>query len=134
MIQCMDPESKSWVLTAGKILTGVVYAVILSFVVILATAFVLQLFGANPTAGFANWVYQASERIMDPFRGIFPTRQITDRAVFNGSLLFAVIVYSAFALALHALIAWFAGRLAALQQQEDRERYGAPSNPPQTAV
>jgi hypothetical protein len=40
-------------------------------------------------------------------------------------------VYSAFALALHALIAWFAGRLAALQPQQDRERYGASSSPSQ---
>jgi uncharacterized protein YggT (Ycf19 family) len=134
MIQSMDPESKSWVLTAGKILTGVVYAVILSFVVILTTAFVLQLFGANPTADFANWVYQAADRIMDPFRGIFPTRQISDRAVFNGSLLFAVIVYSALALALHALIAWFAGQLAEPRREQDRERYGDPSSPSQSAV
>jgi uncharacterized protein YggT (Ycf19 family) len=130
----MDHESKSSVLTAGKILTGVVYAVILSFVIILTTAFVLQLFGANPIADFANWVYQASERIMEPFRGLFPTTQVTDRAVFNASLLFAIIVYSAFALALHALIAWFTARLAALQRQQDREGYGTSSYPSQPRV
>ena len=42
-------------------------------------------------------MYQAADRIMEPFRGLFPTTQITDRAVFNASLLFAIIVYSAFA-------------------------------------
>ena len=134
MITSMDRESKSSVMTAGKILTGVVYAVILSFVIILATAFFLQLFGANPVADFANWVYQAADRIMEPFRGLFPTTQITDRAVFNASLLFAIIVYSAFALALHALIAWFTTRLAALRQQQDREGYGTSPNPSQRTV
>jgi hypothetical protein len=43
-------------------------------------------------------------------------------------------VYSAFALALHALIAWFTARLAALQQQQDREGYGTSPNPSQRTV
>jgi uncharacterized protein YggT (Ycf19 family) len=134
IIQHMDRDSKRWVLSAGKILTVVVYAVILSYVIILGTAFFLQLFGANPTADFADWVYRAADRIMEPFRGIFPTTQITDRAVFNGSLLFAIIVYSAFGLALHALIDWFTRRLATLQQPRLQEQYvnlaeGAPPAP-----
>ena len=40
----------------------------------------------------------------------FPTVQITDRAVFDPSLLFAKIMYSIFALAVHALINWLASR------------------------
>ena len=92
-------------------------------------AFFLRLFGANPSADFAEWVYTAAARIMEPFRGIFPTTQITERVVFDPSLLFAIIVYSILALALHSLIAWFTRRLSALEYQADRDRNLAQAGP-----
>ena len=59
-----------------KIARGVVWviwAIVVIEAVILTLAFLLRLFGANPDAGFAEWVYRSSERAMEPFRGIFPT-------------------------------------------------------------
>jgi uncharacterized protein YggT (Ycf19 family) len=119
----MDQESKSWVLTIGKVITGIVYAITVVYLVILTLAFFLRLFGANPAANFANWVYTAAARIMEPFRGIFPDTPIGDRAVFDASLLFAIIVYSILALALHALIGWFTSRLSALRHRAELDRY-----------
>jgi uncharacterized protein YggT (Ycf19 family) len=135
----MERESKSSVLTIGKVITGIVYAIILVYLVILTLAFFLRLFGANPAADFAEWVYNAAARIMEPFRGIFPTTQIGDTAVFDASLLFAIIVYSIVALALHSLIAWLSGRLTSLKYQADRDRYlaqaaAAQGVPPGTAA
>jgi len=121
----MDRDSKSSVLKVGKILTGIVYAIFVVYIVILTLAFFLRLFGANPAADFAEWVYNAAARIMEPFRGIFPTTQIGDTAVFDASLLFAIIVYAILALALQSLIAWFVGRLTALQREAERDRYYA---------
>ena len=125
----MDREPKSWILTVGKVITGIVYAILVVYIVILTLAFFLRLFGANPSADFAEWVYTAASRIMEPFRGIFPTTQISDRAVFDPSLLFAIIVYSIVALALHSLIAWFTRRLSALKYQADRDRILAQAGP-----
>ncbi len=130
----MDRESKSWILTVGKVITGIVYAILVVYIVILTLAFFLRLFGANPTADFAEWVYTAASRIMEPFRGIFPTTPIGDRAVFDASLLFAIIVYSILALALHSLIAWFTRRLAALKYQADRDRYSRRRAGPRRSV
>ena len=76
----MDREAKSSMLRIGKILTGIVYAIFIVYIVILTLAFFLRLFGANPAADFAEWVYNAAARIMEPFRGIFPTTQISDTA------------------------------------------------------
>jgi uncharacterized protein YggT (Ycf19 family) len=121
----MDRESKSSMLRIGKVLTGIVYAIFIGYIVILTLAFFLRLFGANPAADFAEWVYNAAARIMEPFRGIFPTTQISDTAVFDASLLFAIIVYAILALAVQSLIAWFVARLTALQREADRERYYA---------
>lgn len=125
----MDREPKSWILTVGKVITGIVYAILVVYIVVLTLAFFLRLFGANPSADFTEWVYTAASRIMEPFRGIFPTTQISERAVFDASLLFAIIVYSIVALALHSLIAWFTGRLTALKYQAERDRYFAQAGP-----
>ena len=125
----MDRESKHWILTFGKVLTGVVYAIIVVYLIILTLAFFLKLFGANPAADFADWVYTAADRIMEPFRGIFPTTAITDRSVFDASLLFAIIVYSIVALLLHSLIAWITSRMAILKYEADREQYLAQTAP-----
>ena len=108
------------VLKVAKIMVGFVYAVLLVYLVILTLAFFLRLFGANPAADFVDWVYTAASRIMEPFRGIFPTVQITERAVFDPSLLFAMIMYSIFALAVHALINWLASRIARVREEEER--------------
>jgi uncharacterized protein YggT (Ycf19 family) len=121
----MDREAKSSMLRIGKILTGIVYAIFIVYIVILTLAFFLRLFGANPAADFAEWVYNAAARIMEPFRGIFPTTQISDTAVFDASLLFAIIVYAILALAVQSLIAWFVARLTALQREAERDRYYA---------
>ncbi len=122
----IDREPKSWPLTVGKVITGIVYAILVVYIVILTLAFFLRLFGANPSADFAEWVYTAASRIMEPFRGIFPTTTITDAAVFDPSLLFAIIVYSIVTLALHSLIAWFTRRLSALKYQADRVEIARP--------
>ena len=108
------------VLKVAKIMVSFVYAVLLVYLVILTLAFFLRLFGANPAADFTDWVYTAAARIMEPFRGIFPTVQVTDRAVFDASLLFAMIIYALFALAVHALINWLASRIARFREEEER--------------
>jgi uncharacterized protein YggT (Ycf19 family) len=99
------------------------YAVLAVYVVILSTAFILQLLGANPEAGFAQWIYDATERIMEPFRGLFPTTEISDRAVFDGSLLFAIIVYSLLGVGVGVIVDALGRRLDRLRLQEEQERY-----------
>jgi uncharacterized protein YggT (Ycf19 family) len=106
-----------------------VYLVVAFALILLALAFSLQAFGANPDASFAEWVYRQSARLMEPFRGIFPTKQVTDTSVLDFSLLFAMVVYAIVALLLHALVSWLADRVAMAgrdvrmqQYQQDMER------------
>ena len=37
----------------------------------------LELLGANPDAHFVEWIYRAAANITEPFRGIFPTTEVT---------------------------------------------------------
>ncbi len=70
----------------------------------LALRFLLKLFGANANTGFVNWVYEMSGVLLEPFRGIFPTRVFENRFVFEFTTLFAMLMYAIIGLVLAYLI------------------------------
>jgi len=108
----------SWAI--GRGIVWLVYAFVI-FAIILATlAFFLQLFGANPTADFAAWVYRGAARATAPFRGIFPTHALTDDSYLDVSLLFAIIMYGIFALLISELVGWLERKRG---QSERRDLY-----------
>jgi uncharacterized protein YggT (Ycf19 family) len=112
------------VVTIVRAISYLVYFWLIVVEIILLMGFVLLLFGANPTAGFTQWVYRNLDRVMAPFRGIFTPIQVGTTsndvpAIFETSVLFAMIVYGIVALAISALIGWLSGRLAQIQRAED---------------
>jgi hypothetical protein len=111
------------VLVIGKAIVFVLYLVFLAYAVILGIAFFLRLFGANPDAEFADWIFRASVRIMEPFRGIFPTTQLSDRSEFDASLLFAMVIYLVVAITLHGIVHWFTRRISRGDVERERRRY-----------
>jgi uncharacterized protein YggT (Ycf19 family) len=121
----MRRGTKRWILWVGKLFTLVVYVVLVAYSVIVGIAFVLQLLGANPTADFADWIYRAAANITEPFRGIFPTTQVSDRSQFNASWLFALIVYLIVAVLLHGVIDWLTRRIAGIDRAEELDRQAA---------
>src|SRR6266540_1720885 len=94
-----------------------VYGFAITCIVILAMAFFLQLFNANTTAPFVDWVYRAARRIMQPFRGIFPSVEGEQGSVFDVSMLFAMFMYGLLALGLQALIAWIDRKIASIRYE-----------------
>jgi uncharacterized protein YggT (Ycf19 family) len=87
----------------GRAIVWIVYAFAMVAIVIATLAFVLQLFGADPSNGFVEWVYRSASRVTAPFRGIFPTHT-NGNSVLDVSLLFAIIMYALFALLVNVLI------------------------------
>lgn len=71
---------------------------------ILGLRFLLKLFGANAGNGFVSWVYEMSDVLLDPFRGIFPAKVFENQYVFEFSTLFAMLMYAIGALLLMWLI------------------------------
>jgi uncharacterized protein YggT (Ycf19 family) len=115
-------------LTAGtitRILLWLVYAWVVIDLVLLFLAFILRLFGANPDAGFTEWVYRSVQRAMAPFRGIFEPIALTDESVLDTSLLFAMIIYGLVALFLKAGIDWLTAFLARHRRQLEQEQWAA---------
>ncbi len=104
------------VLWITRAISYLVYAYLVVVEIILLMGFILLLFGANPSAGFTEWVYRNLDRVMSPFRGIFTPIELGTNggdvpAVFETSVVFAMIVYGIVALLLSALIGWLSGRL-----------------------
>lgn len=96
----------------ARALTYLVYAFVLVAIVVLLLGFFLLLFGANPDAAFAEWVYRTLTRVMAPFRGLFEPVPLDGRSVVDVSILFAMVVYGLAALVLNALIDWLTERIA----------------------
>ena len=106
-------EQSPWpvFLKIARVLVWIVWALVLVTAILLLLAFVLQLFGANPEAGFVQWVERSTQKAMAPFRGIFPSHQLSDDSTLDMSLLFAAIVYFIVALLVDGALRWITSRL-----------------------
>jgi len=108
----------------ARALVGFVYGFAIACTVILAMAFFLELFVANEGTPFVQWVFRASDRIMQPFRGIFPAVEGEGGSIFDPALLFAMFMYWLFALGMHALVGWIDQKIAAARDQQRWEAAG----------
>ncbi len=113
-------------LRVAKVLAWATHLVVAVAIAVLVLAFVLQLFNASTAADFTQWVYRAAERVMQPFRGIFPTVSLGDRgSVLDLAMLFAIIAYGLLAQAVDALVSWLdrvaLEQRAALRRHQDEE-------------
>lgn len=61
--------------------------------VILGFRFILRLLGANPAAGFTDFVYTISWPLVAPFFNVFSQTRITSGSVFEWTTLLALLVY-----------------------------------------
>lgn len=64
---------------------------------LLAIRFILKLLGANPAAGFSNFIYDVSYIFLAPFLTVFQATQFGD-SIFEWATLLAMVIYY--------LIAW----------------------------
>jgi uncharacterized protein YggT (Ycf19 family) len=118
----MSPKPKAIVIKVCRALVWIVYAWVAITIVLLFLAFLLQLLGADPSAGFVEFIYRSTARAMAPFRGIFESVPLSDNSVLDISILFAIIVYSFVALGVGIALDWVTGKL---QTAQDEARYDA---------
>ncbi len=118
------PGARKAFLWVARTISYLVYVYLIVVEIILFMGFFLLLFGANPSAGFTQWVYRNLDRVMDPFRGIFAPIELGTTgndvpAVFETSVVFAMIMYGIVALVLSAFITWLTSRLQRLEMVEE---------------
>jgi uncharacterized protein YggT (Ycf19 family) len=126
-----DSAIKTTAIKVGRVLLWLVYIWVAITLVLLFLSFILELFGANPTAGFVDWVYRSTQRAMAPFRGIFEPVTLSDKSTLDVSVLFAMIVYGFVALGLHLAIQWLTRMLEAGETQRQRAVAAAATGPRQ---
>jgi uncharacterized protein YggT (Ycf19 family) len=118
-------SSSETLLKISRGLVYLVYAFVIVALVILTFGFFLLLFGANPDAGFTEWVYNALDKVMKPFRGIFEPVNFNGESVLDTSVMFAMIVYGIAGLALRSLIDWLTYRVMLTHEQSQAlQSYG----------
>ncbi|MGH3507793.1 MAG: hypothetical protein ACRDO2_11375 [Nocardioidaceae bacterium] len=106
----------------GRVLLWLIYAWVSIVLVLLFLAFLLLLLGANPDAGFVEWVYRSVERAMAPFRGIFEPVELTDSSTLDISILFAMIVYAFVGIGLHIVGEWVTRQMHAAERASARHQ------------
>lgn len=88
----------------ARLLTGLINFFVGIVEIFLGLRVLLRLFGANSDVAFVQWVYDSSGVLLEPFRGIFPTREIAPGSLLDFSALFAMLVYGVVGLALLSLV------------------------------
>jgi uncharacterized protein YggT (Ycf19 family) len=119
-----DPSTVTG-LKFARVLTWLVYAYFLLAVVILVLEFFLLLFNASTDAAFTEWVYRSGDRVLEPFRGIFPSHTADSGSVVDFAVLFAIIMYGILAMALSSLVAYLDRKIG----EEKRKAWLAQSAP-----
>ncbi|HUA13249.1 MAG TPA: hypothetical protein VL989_01990 [Candidatus Sulfotelmatobacter sp.] len=109
-------DSKVFFIKFAKLIAYLAYLYFLVATVFLVIGFFLLLFGANQNVGFVKFVYHFAAVFLQPFRGIFPTHQLTDRSYFSASALFAIIMYGIGAVLINSLVTWLSYRQAKYQE------------------
>jgi uncharacterized protein YggT (Ycf19 family) len=82
----------------GKIITYALYAWVMFGIIVLGIRVFLLVFSANPATPFVNFIYNTSATFLQPFRGIFPPKAVSQTGYLDVAALFAIIIY--------ALIGW----------------------------
>lgn len=96
----------------ARLLAGLINFFVGIAEIFLGLRVLLRLFGANAEVGFVRWVYDSSGVLLDPFRGIFPTREIAPGSFIDFSALFAMLVYGIVGLAFLSLVVYLTPREA----------------------
>jgi uncharacterized protein YggT (Ycf19 family) len=104
----------------AKVLVWLIYAYFMLAVIILTLAFFLLLFNANSDASFTSWVYRSADRVLEPFRGIFPSATADNGSVLDFAVLFAIVVYGILAMLVHGAVEWIDGKI---RRERANQRY-----------
>jgi uncharacterized protein YggT (Ycf19 family) len=126
----VDTASKIKGLRFAKVLVWLIYAFFVVATIVLLLAFLLLLFNASTTASFTQWVYRSANRVLEPFRGIFPSVTNGNGSVIDFAVLFAIIMYGILALLVHALVAWLDRQIVRSETAMGSSGSEVPARPP----
>ena len=90
----------------GKVVAYALYAWVAIGIALLTLRVFLLAFSASVAAPFVQFVYRTSDDYLQPFRGIFSSRQVGETGYLDVAALFAIVMYLFFSWAVGALISY----------------------------
>lgn len=120
------PQQKNEVVTPGflkisKIVVWFLYFYILLGIVSLTFRVFLLLFSADSSAGFYKFVFNVSSDYLQPFRGLFPTKPVSETGYLDVSALFAILVYMLILWGVHSLINYVQNKIDISRAEQEKE-------------
>lgn len=109
-------------LTVGKVITYAMYVWIMFGIIMLGLRVFLLAFSANPTTPFVEFVYNTSASFLQPFRGIFPPRSLSETGYLDVAALFAMIIYGLIGWGFTGLISYIQTKINAFSQEAEKQR------------
>lgn len=107
-------------LRISKVIAYLLYAWVIIGVISLVMRVFLLAFSANPTTPFVEFVYRTSADYLQPFRGIFPSKPVSETGYLDIASMFAIIVYLFVMWGFSALIHYLQFKID--QSQADQEK------------
>lgn len=108
-------------LTIGKVVVRFFYAWVVFGLIVLSLRVFLLAFSASTAAPFVTFIYQTSASYLEPFRGIFPGRELGDTGYFDISAIFAIIIYLFVAWGVMSLITYINLKIDQLHDEQRRQ-------------
>lgn len=119
-------------LKIGKVVGYAMYAWVIFGIIVLGLRVFLLAFSANPDAGFSNFIATTSATFMEPFRGIFPPKEVGETGYLDIAALFAMIIYALLGWGFSALTSYFQDKIdaykAAAKEQMAAQRPRKPAS------
>ena len=116
-----EVESLPRRLTIGNIVVRLFYAWVIFGLIVLSLRVFLLAFSASKEAPFVTFIYQTSDRYLEPFRGIFAGREVGETGYFDVSALFAIIMYLFVAWGVMSLIAYINLKIDRLHDEQKQQ-------------
>ncbi len=110
-------------LRISKIIAYLLYLWVVIGIISLVLRVFLLLFSANPTTPFVKFVYNVSGDYLNPFRGIFASRPVSETGYLDVAAIFAIIVYLFVMWGFSALVSYVQHKIdvSRLKQQKEIE-------------
>lgn len=108
-------------LKVSKVITWLLYFWVIIGIIALSLRVFLLAFSASTVSGFVDFVYRLSDDYMDPFRGIWPPKEVGETGYLDIAAIFAIIVYLFIAWGFKALIDYVQNKIDTTTAEQEAE-------------
>lgn len=120
-------------LRISKVIAYILYAWVVIGVVVLTLRVFLLVFSANPATPFVEFIYKTSADYLNPFRGIFPSKSVSETGYFDVAATFAIIIYLFIMWGFSSLIHYLQYKIDLSRKEQEKQIYLASTRSTQRA-